>query len=63
MKTLKLRPEIENEWDIYDTIVMCQIPHTERWEFKNEKDGIIIVTLAEEDYKAWFEEENEEVGE
>ena len=60
MMTLKLRANNEDDWYIYETVVMRQIPHTEKWEGTDEDNAIIILTLSEDDYKFWFVEEEEE---
>ena len=60
MITLKLDTNNANEWEMYDTIVMRQIPHAEEWEGTDENNLVVIVTLSEEDYKFWFVEEEEE---
>ena len=60
MITLRLNISDENDWYIYETIVMRQIPHTEEWEGDTEEDFVHIMTISEEDYKFWFCEEEEE---
>ena len=57
MITLRLNTNNVDEWDMYDDIVMRGIQHTEKWA---DEYGVVIVTLAEEDYKFWFCEEEEE---
>ena len=60
MITLRLDTNNADDWYIYETIVMRQIPHTEEWEGTSEDDLVAIVTLSEEDYEFWFTEEEEE---
>lgn len=60
MITLKLDTRNADDWYIYETVVMRQIPHTEKWEGTNEDDLVAIITLSEEDYEFWFAEEEEE---
>lgn len=60
MITLRLNISDENDWYIYETIVMRQIPHTEEWEGDTEENFVHIITISEDDYKFWFVEEEEE---
>jgi hypothetical protein len=60
MITLKLNANNEDDWYIYETVVMRQIPHTEEWQCISEEEAIITVSLSEDDYKFWFVEEEEE---
>jgi hypothetical protein len=60
MITLKLNANNEDDWYIYETVVMRQIPHTEEWEGTTEENAVITVTLSEDDYNFWFMEEEEE---
>lgn len=60
MITLRLDANNEDDWYIYETVVMRQVPHTEEWEGADEDHAVIILTLSEDDYKFWFVEEEEE---